>query len=151
MFTRHECGSGSSVLIDQIPAKLLVVVTFHRCFNNNVIAPTEDELQLHCKQELERFYSSPGLPVMKEGTSEFEDPRRWWLLKKSSFPTVWLLARFYLGIPATSANSERCFSFSNQLIGEKRTRMTTRLAADTFFVNRNFDLLPKSPEKGKVG
>ena len=106
------------------------------------------EVTLDCRQEFERFVSSTGLDMVKESNeSELEDPLPWWAAKKSLFPNVWTLAKYYLGIPATSANSERCFSFSNRLLCASRTQMNAKVAEDTFFVHRNFDLLPQSPTK----
>ena len=106
------------------------------------------EVTLDCRQELERYFSSSGLDMVKKGNeSELEDPLPWWAAKKTLFPNVWTIAKFYLGIPATSANSERCFSFSNRLLCASRTQMGAKVAEDTFFVHRNFELLPKSPTK----
>lgn len=106
------------------------------------------EVTLDSRQELERYFSSTGIDMVKEDNpSELEDPLPWWAVKKALFPNVWILAKFYLGIPATSANSERCFSFSNRLLSAHRTQMNARVAEDTFFVHRNFNLLPHSPSK----
>lgn len=106
------------------------------------------EVTLDSRQELERFFSSCGQNMVKEDQpTELEDPLTWWAAKKLVFPNVWTLAKFYLGIPATSANSERCFSFTNRLLCASRTRMNAKVAEDTFFVHRNFELLPQSPTK----
>ena len=111
---------------------------------------TDEEIALFCKQELERYFQTSGLTVMVPGSeTEFSNPLKWWAVKKTSFPTVWLLAKYYLGIPATSANSERCFSYAGDLLDTTRTRMSAGLAEDTFFVNRNFGLLPHTPSKQK--
>jgi hypothetical protein len=88
--------------------------------------------------------------VKEDNENELEDPLAWWALKKTTFPNVWKLAKFYLGIPATSANSERCFSFSNRLLSASRTRIQANTAEETFFVHRNFDLFPTSPTAKKT-
>jgi hypothetical protein len=116
---------------------------------NNTI--NETELRLESKQELERYFSSPGLDIVKhDDPSQLEDPLSWWAMKKKAYPHVWTLAKFYLGIPATSANSERSFSFANRLLNSSRTRMGATLVEDTFFVHRNFELLPQSPNAEKT-
>jgi len=110
-----------------------------------------NEVRLESRQELERFISSPGLYMVKEDNeNELEDPFAWWALKKTNFPNVWRLAKFYLGIPATSVNSERCFSFSNRLLSASRTCIQANTAEETFFVHRNLDLLPTSPKAKKT-
>ena len=87
---------------------------------------------------------------MEDNENELEDPLAWWALKKTIFPNVWKLAKFYLGIPATSANSERCFSFSNCLLSASRTCIHANTAEETFFVHCNLDLLPASPTAKKT-
>jgi hypothetical protein len=48
------------------------------------------------------------------------DVLKWWSAKRSTFPTISLMARDYLCIPATSASVERIFSRCRDLIDFRR-------------------------------
>jgi hypothetical protein len=97
---------------------------------------------------MKRLYDDEDLVSVCRRKS-LEDPLRWSKVHKTKYPTVWLLAKYYLGIGATAANAERCFSYTNRLLDPTRTQTTTQNAEDTYFVNRNFDLLPSSPLPNK--
>ncbi|XP_039903045.1 E3 SUMO-protein ligase ZBED1-like [Simochromis diagramma] len=45
-----------------------------------------------------------------------EDPLGWWKLSQNLFPRLSILAKKYLGIPATSASSERVFSTGGNVV-----------------------------------
>jgi hypothetical protein len=45
----------------------------------------------------------------------------WWKLNETVYPRVAAIAKFYLSIPASSAFSERCFSFAGNTRSVKRT------------------------------
>jgi hypothetical protein len=59
------------------------------------------------------------------------------------------VAKYHLGIPATSANAERCFSYTSRLINATRTNMSTSNIADAFLIKRNFDCVPFTPPPTK--
>jgi hypothetical protein len=61
-----------------------------------------------------------------------------------------MVARYHLGIPATSANAERCFSFTNRLISSHRCGMTSTNTSNVFLINRNIDCLPQTPTKNST-
>jgi hypothetical protein len=108
----------------------------------------DQDLEDECKLELQRFFAADGIPICKDTEDEaFEDPLPWWKVNKTVFPTVWLIAKYHLGIPATSANAERCFSYTNKLISAHRAGMSTKASSNSFLVKRNFDCLPFTPEK----
>ena len=48
----------------------------------------------------------------------------WWKIHENRFPILSKIARDYLGIPATSAPSERVFSEAGNLITNKRTSLS---------------------------
>jgi hypothetical protein len=58
------------------------------------------------------------------------DPLEWWKPNHARFETVWLLAKYYLAIPATCALFDRC----NKTITE-----------ETYLASRNLGLVPKTP------
>jgi hypothetical protein len=55
------------------------------------------------KTELEKY-------LMLEEEERDTDPLEWWRLNRRRYPTLAVLARRYLAIPASSASSERLFS-----------------------------------------
>jgi hypothetical protein len=70
-----------------------------------------------CQDELLKYKKSRGIPIfVNEDRVEMNDPLAWWKSHHMSFPTVWLLARYFLGIPATSASSERSFSVAGRIL-----------------------------------
>jgi len=69
------------------------------------------------------------------------NPLDWWRLHESTFPTLAILAKKYLCIPATSAPVERLFSRAGLKIAEKRNRLNEDVAADLIFLNANWDRL----------
>ena len=103
------------------------------------------------KKVFERNFSQPPLlifveePVGGPAGPGLADPFCWWKVHKKKYPTVWLLAKYYLRIAATSANAKRCFRYTNRPFDPTRSQPSTaHNAEDTFFVNWNFDLLPSS-------
>jgi hypothetical protein len=45
----------------------------------------------------------------------------WWKVNEKKYPRLAALAKYYLSIPASSAFSERCFSFAGNTRSIKRT------------------------------
>ena len=56
------------------------------------------------------------------------DPIEWWHTYESSFPSLSLMARDYLAIPATSVPLERCFSIAGNILTKQRGGMTEGIA-----------------------
>ena len=86
---------------------------------------TSDDLHMEpeekAKLELQR-YSSDVI------TNQFDfnghlDPLQWWKLNAAHYPTVSVLARKYLAIPAIPVPSERAFSLTGHLVNEKRAAL----------------------------
>jgi hypothetical protein len=49
------------------------------------------------------------------------DALEWWKTRASKYPLIVALAKKYLGIPATSVSSERCFSTAGNIVTAKRS------------------------------
>ena len=95
---------------------------------------TYDEETMHPMKKIQRLSSSSRnqngageittylklFDHCEAGVSAFE----WWKQKQNVFPVISRMARDYLGIPATSASSERAFSASGNLITDKRTSLS---------------------------
>ena len=56
------------------------------------------------------------------------DPIEWWHTYESRFPTLSVMARDYLAIPATSVPSEYCFSIAGNILTKRRGGMTEGIA-----------------------
>ena len=52
-----------------------------------------------------------------------KDVMNWWKVHAEIYPDLSRMARDYLGIPATSASSERLFSSGSNLITNKRNNL----------------------------
>ena len=71
--------------------------------------------------------------------NECNNPLIWWKTKQLKFPTVAKLAKKYLGIPATSASSERIFSKARRIITGDRNRLAPEIAGTLFYINDNLE------------
>jgi hypothetical protein len=66
-----------------------------------------------------------------------ECPLQWWKTNESKFPTLRHLARKFLGIPASSASSERMWSISGLLVTTHRNRMKSDNITHLMFIKQN--------------
>jgi hypothetical protein len=48
------------------------------------------------------------------------DPLEWWTANEINFPVLMVMARQYLGVPATSASVERLFSLAGRAFDDLR-------------------------------
>jgi hypothetical protein len=77
------------------------------------------------------------------------DPFSWWRINKERFPILSELARAYLSVCATSTPSERLFSDCGNLMGPKRTCISSEFFKRMMFLKRNYNILDsiyKPPE-----
>ena len=77
------------------------------------------------------------LPVAREN----KNPLNWWKSKQEIFPILSILARKYLGIPATSVASERLFSDAGNHITAKRSLLNPSLLGKMVFLKRNMQTM----------
>ena len=68
------------------------------------------------KSEAERYLELPDEPMT---TNILE----WWAAKERDFPQLSVMARQYLGCPATSASAERLFSIAGRVYNDLRQGM----------------------------
>jgi len=86
------------------------------------------------QQEINMYQSMPRL----DGRS---DPLSWWKYHQLQLPTLSMLARKYLGIPASQASCERIFSISKNDITETRTSMKPDLAEALLMLRKKREIL----------
>jgi hypothetical protein len=106
-----------------------------------VLPRSEEEIKRKCEDELKEYRRISSLKFN-------DDPLVWWKTFRVKFPTLWLLARYYLSIPATSTLSERCFSAAGRFMSAQRAGVTKPdNFEDGWLINRNIDLFPITPQK----
>ncbi|XP_044594028.1 E3 SUMO-protein ligase ZBED1-like [Cotesia glomerata] len=66
-----------------------------------------------------------------------QDPLIWWRQEKNKYPRLSLMARRYLGVPCTSAESERLFSTAGDIVSDKRTSLSPDSVSYLLFLNKN--------------
>ena len=99
--------------------------------------------------------SPPGTPTVKDNAHKHElkeylklpqvenehewVPLEWWQLRVGLFPNLEVMARQYLGCPATSATVERLFSAVGISFSKKRQSSSAETLADLAFTKMNVD------------
>lgn len=66
-----------------------------------------------------------------------DDPLTWWRENKAQYPRMSLLARKYLGIPATSSPSERLFSTGGNIVTCQRSSLRPQNVDRLVFLAKN--------------
>ncbi|KAL4118927.1 hypothetical protein QTP88_011805 [Uroleucon formosanum] len=69
------------------------------------------------------------------------DALEWWKTRASKYPLIVELAKKYLGIPATSVSSERCFSTAGNIVTAKRSCLAPETVNMLVFLYQNKQLL----------
>ena len=68
---------------------------------------------------------------------------QWWKERESDFPLMAAVAPRFLCVQASSAASERCFSYAGHILTLSRTRMKPDTLHKLSFLHANRDLLLK--------
>jgi len=77
-------------------------------------APAPDDPVL--EDELDRYLRMPAIPFE-------QDPLLWWKITAHQFPLLSVLARQYLGTPATATPCERLWSIAGVIVSARRTSL----------------------------
>ncbi|CAF1663228.1 unnamed protein product [Rotaria magnacalcarata] len=83
------------------------------------------------EDEIER-YAEAKLAISNE-----ESALQWWKKWSINYPTLSVLARSLLGIPASSCTSARIFSATGRIFEERRQNLGDDIVDDILFI-RNF-------------
>ena len=93
---------------------------------------SEDETQTAPKDELAEYLAIPQIKYKTE-----EDALEWWKVHARDFPNVAVMARKYLGCPASSASVERLFSQVGMAYSAKRKRAGASTLESIMFARSN--------------
>ena len=69
------------------------------------------------------------------------NPFDWWRSHETKFPTLAILAKRVLSIPASSAPSERVFSKVNEVVDKRRNRMDPETSEKLVFLQKSIPVL----------
>ena len=83
------------------------------------------------ESELQQYLSMPRLPHTDD------DPLKFWTLHETHFGCLIPLAKKMLGIPPTSAESERVFSCAGNIVVPTRTCLDPEKVKMLVFLNKN--------------
>ena len=92
----------------------------------------EEDETVEIEDELKAYLELPQLKCKTE-----QEAIDWWVDKSKRFPNLAVMARQYLGCPATSATVERLFSRVGIAFSAKRKSSDPATVADLMFANAN--------------
>ena len=84
------------------------------------------------ENELKKYHELPQIPLKADS-----DVGAWWREHAKQFPNVSVMARQFLGCPASSAAVERLFSRVGIAFSAKRKRSDAETLQDIMFANAN--------------
>lgn len=112
------------------------------------LKPHEQDALQALLQEYDTGESKYGAPSADDEVAAYRaessgsaDPLQWWRLAEAKYPRLFLLARNYLAVPASSATVERIFSRAGNVLSLKRMKLSEdTLQANTCFkINEKFE------------
>ena len=102
-----------------------------------------DGVETQREDELTEYLAAEQIKV-KRSDPESIVVDDWWRANRAKFPNVEVMARQYLGVPASSASVERLFSAVGIAYAAKRQRAHANAIADLMFAKAN---IPSRAEK----
>jgi hypothetical protein len=92
------------------------------------------------KEEIERYLTETEMEADA-------DPWAYWRTKREVYPTLYMLAKKYLPVPATSVYSERLFSEYGNLYEKKRSRLNPLISEKMVFLHHNWPRVDNNGRK----
>ena len=142
-------GNDEPDMHDQMFAGLDTIGPTKEAASEEDVEP-EELLMAVCEDEFDRFMKKTvRLPLRKkkQDGGEYNDPLGWWKEEQAKYPILARLAREFLGIPETSAPSERVWSRAAQVLTHKRSKIKSELSERIMFIRENCSLLHKHYEE----
>ncbi|MGH7240551.1 MAG: hAT transposon family protein [Candidatus Saccharimonadales bacterium] len=87
---------------------------------------------------------------IEKGIGFDENPLEWWRQNKEEFPKLAQMARVYLSVPASTAASERVFSYGNITIQQRRHSLQIDRVARLMWMMKNMSLYRQLSETGDM-
>ncbi|GES99626.1 zinc finger BED domain-containing protein 1-like [Rhizophagus clarus] len=103
-------------------------------FSSRIFGP---QIHLSTDNELTQYLDNFRTPQASPDTDIF----KWWIDNREKFPTLFKVARKYLGILATSVPSERLFSDAGNQITSERNRLKAETVNEILFLKRNMEYI----------
>lgn len=120
-----NCDNGDADANNQQQTNWLDIRKAEKARNSN--SPTQRDM---LKAELDAYLAEPII-------MESSNPLPWWRSNHLKYPSVALVARAYLGIPATSVASERVFSKCGRVCTERRSLLSPQHVEQLVFLAQN--------------
>ena len=84
--------------------------------------------------------------ILKHTASDPANPLIWWKNHDTQYPVLSKLAKQFLGVPATSAPSERIFSAAGNTITKKRNRLKPDISSVLVFLQQSWNYMERYKE-----
>jgi hypothetical protein len=84
--------------------------------------------------------------ILKHTASDPANPLIWWKNHDTQYPVLSKLAKQFLGVPATSAPSERIFSAAGNIITKKRNRLKPDISSVLVFLQQSWNYMERYKE-----
>ena len=95
------------------------------------------------KKEMEFFEASVGMEVLKPDGDRLD----WWRKHEKMMPLLSKVAKQVLGIPCSSAKSERVFSTGGMMVSKKRHRLKSERVENLLVIKENRKLVEEFKER----
>lgn len=100
----------------------------------------DESLTNFVNTEFNAYMKMPLLTFLEADNETYTCPLKWWKKHQVLFPTLCILAKRLLCIPATSAPSERVFSAAGLTIANDRASLLPQHASEMIFLKKSWDI-----------
>lgn len=97
-----------------------------------------EEWEDNLSQSIPRSSLQEVLEYQSDISAKIDDVLLWWEQNSLRFPLLSQLAKKILGIPASSASSERCFSTAGRIIEKRRTNLKGDTVDSLIFLHDHY-------------
>ena len=85
-----------------------------------------------CEIEVSQYKREPSINAT-------ENPLNWWHQNRERYPSLAIIAKKCLCIPATSVPSERVFSTASDIVTAQRSQLKSKYADRIIFLKKNWN------------